>query len=76
MICGICKEREGEALTFCVIKDGSTIECQCSDCQPYRCKDCQEFWGQSVSVDGVKRPMHDKPQRRDAVMATKEKLNA
>ncbi len=44
MICGICKEREGERITLCFSKeDGTTAECECYACQPHRCKDCIEF---------------------------------
>ncbi len=75
MICGICKEREGERITLCFSKeDGTTAECECYACQPHRCKDCIEFWGKSPSTDGVARPMHKKPQRRKAVLATRRRL--
>ncbi len=75
MICGICNEKEGEALTFHLVKlDGTTAECLCHVCQPHRCKDCQEVWGKKANVDGVDRPMHEKPRRREAVLATRENL--
>jgi hypothetical protein len=63
MICGICKEREGERLT-----SYNDLECQCWICQPYRCGPCKEL------PDIVKyNPLHQLPRRREAVEATRNK---
>ncbi len=66
MICGICKRREGDPILF-------TDGCQCYICRPIRCKPCREFWGDSSLADGVERPVHRKPRRREAVLATRAK---
>ena len=65
MLCGVCREREGETLPT---RDGK-VRCQCYICTSVRCVPCQEVWG---SYSGPIAP-HGVPRRREAILATRRK---
>jgi hypothetical protein len=74
MICGDCGIRPGTPLIFLYsAKNGIVYQCLCHRCYPHRCDVCRMTLGTHAGVV-LDFPPHPRPRRRDAILATRARV--